>query len=506
MSSRVPGQEENIARLLRASYGPEAHPGSAASEQTWALLQAQLRSEHVAAPRRRPLQLLRLAWQRLAPVVVLTPARPRLRPLATALASVLVLLLIGSGLVMAAARTLPGDALYPVKRSTEKVRLFLTADPVTREELQASLDAERLREVRQVLASGRQARVEFKGALEAIEANWWHVAGVRVALHPGTEIEGQPALGVLVQVEGEARAGGLLVAHRLTALGTPPSQVLRPPDETLPPPPDTVPPGEGPGRTAPPPSTGLSTPEPPASSLPTLPLPLTPTWTRRPTVSTSTPLPPGITPPAVTVTAEPPASLPPIPTHGPTRTGLPTQTPTRVPSQLPLPTATQPSTPLPTVRPTSVPTGTPTRTPSPRPTQTPTRTNTPTPTRTAWPTRTNTPTPTRTAWPTWTNTPTPNRTAWPTWTNTPTPTRTAWPTWTNTLTPTGTPSRTPSPTRTATQTLPPPPPPPPSPTWHWPPPRHTPPCPPPGSPHPPLGMADTTKNTWSRFIGRANRY
>ncbi len=499
MSSEVSGQEKNIARLLRASYGPEAQPGSAASEQTWSLLQAQLRSEHAAAPRRRPLQLFHLAWQRLAPVSA--PARPRLHPSAAALALVLVLLLLGSGLVLAAAGTLPGDTLYPVKRATEQVRLLLTVNSTAREELQANLDAERLREVRQVLASGRQAQVEFKGALEAIEANWWHVAGLQVALHPDTEIEGQPALGVLVLVEGETQAGGLLVAHHLTALETPPSQVLRPPYETLPLPPDTVPPAsERPGQTAPPPPTGLPSPELPPSPLPTLPLPLTPTWTRRPTASTSTPLPPGVTLPAATVTAEPPPSIPALPTHGPTRTGLPMQTPTWTPSQLPLPTMTQPSTQLPTVRPTAVPTATPTRTSSPRPTIAPTRTNMPTPTRTAWPTRTNTPTPTRTAWPTWTNTPTPTHIIWPTWTRTPTPT------WTPTYAPTGTPSRTPSPTWTATQTLPPPPPPPPSPTWHWPPPRHTPPCPPPGSTHPPLGMADTTKNTLSRLIGRANRY
>jgi hypothetical protein len=54
---------------------------------------------------------------------------------AVAVMSVLVVLLLGTGTVMAAGGSMPGNPLYPVKIATEQVHLSLTASPVSKAEL-----------------------------------------------------------------------------------------------------------------------------------------------------------------------------------------------------------------------------------------------------------------------------------------------------------------------------------------------------------------------------------
>jgi hypothetical protein len=58
--------------------------------------------------------------------------------LAASLAIALVFLLSGTGLVSASNGALPGDNLYPVKRSWEGLRLFFMSSPEERESLEAS--------------------------------------------------------------------------------------------------------------------------------------------------------------------------------------------------------------------------------------------------------------------------------------------------------------------------------------------------------------------------------
>lgn len=60
----------------------------------------------------------------------------------------------GGGVVLAAADTLPGDALYPVKLIVEDTRLALTADPAAQAGLTLSFAAERAEEMQRLLAQG----------------------------------------------------------------------------------------------------------------------------------------------------------------------------------------------------------------------------------------------------------------------------------------------------------------------------------------------------------------
>ena len=86
-------------------------------------------------------------------VTVLAPRRRGfafrlvLRP---ALAAAAILVLVLAGATSAAASSLPGDALYAVKRAAEDVRLALTFDDVARTQLLSELTDRRLEELAEI--------------------------------------------------------------------------------------------------------------------------------------------------------------------------------------------------------------------------------------------------------------------------------------------------------------------------------------------------------------------
>ncbi len=79
---------------------------------------------------------------------------------ATAVAIVLVLLLVGSGTVAAAGNSMPDNPLYPVKLATEQVRLTLTRSDMGKAELYAKLADKRVVEIIFMANKGDAQQVE----------------------------------------------------------------------------------------------------------------------------------------------------------------------------------------------------------------------------------------------------------------------------------------------------------------------------------------------------------
>ena len=75
------------------------------------------------------------------------------RPALALLSLVLVLIIMGSGIGVASvsAKVLPGDTLYPVKRSMEELQLFFTIQPTKDAELLLAFTAERVQEIEDLL-------------------------------------------------------------------------------------------------------------------------------------------------------------------------------------------------------------------------------------------------------------------------------------------------------------------------------------------------------------------
>ncbi len=151
------------------------------------------------------------------------PARASVIPLFQRLAFSLVLasvlLLSGTGLVQASTSTLPGDNLYPVKRTWEDVRLLLVFAPGHRDVLQSEYEQERLDEVSQVLQKGRIVPIAFTGLITSTTDTQIVVSGVPVAITAQTQFSGvQPRVGAAVIVTGQTDPLGQVTAMAVQVL------------------------------------------------------------------------------------------------------------------------------------------------------------------------------------------------------------------------------------------------------------------------------------------------
>ncbi|RME47229.1 MAG: hypothetical protein D6791_06405, partial [Chloroflexi bacterium] len=126
----------------------------------------------------------------------------------------------GGATVVAAADSLPGDVLYPVKRAAEQVRLALATNPAARAELQMRYNRERQAEAQAVAAMGRRARLRFEGMLERRLDDTWIVDGIQLVVEPAA-VEGEPVEGSLVVVDVMSPGDGTLHAEHMTVHGGP---------------------------------------------------------------------------------------------------------------------------------------------------------------------------------------------------------------------------------------------------------------------------------------------
>ncbi len=191
------------ARMVGASDAPAAVPRTEqmSSRAKFLARAAELRAGASPASRRGFLQqfLNTRAW-------------------ATGLVVVLVLVIGTYGVVSASAPSLPGDALYGVKRTVEQVQLSLAPDPQTHDQLAEQFAARRVDEARTLIAQKRAIEVEFRGRVESITGERWSVAGLTVIIASGTRVNGNPVPGVLVEVTGATQPDGTVRASKVSVI------------------------------------------------------------------------------------------------------------------------------------------------------------------------------------------------------------------------------------------------------------------------------------------------
>lgn len=142
-----------------------------------------------------------------------------LRRVAVTLVVVAALFISGTNLVRAASATLPGDNLYPVKRTWEDVLLLFTFNLQQRNALEVEHENERLQELRELFAEGRAAEVDFAGLVTSQNGNQWVVAGVPVLISSNTELRDGPIdVGSAVRVKGQTQSDGTVLAERVRLL------------------------------------------------------------------------------------------------------------------------------------------------------------------------------------------------------------------------------------------------------------------------------------------------
>lgn len=273
---------------------------------------------------------------------------------------VLVIMFASAALVVtASADSLPGDRLYPVKRSWENAQLALTLAEPARQALQSDLARQRREEVRAVLELRRPVIVEFQGTLQSSDGEVWLVDGLSVTVGDGTVVSGAVIVGQQIFVRARAQGNGVLLALQIRG-GEGAS-------------PGATGPGDGPqlGREPRPAEEPPRTPEPTdrPTRRPTLEPTATPEPTRKatapPVPATSTPRPDNTLTDSVSATPDDRPTA--TPTEEPANVIRPTDEPTSDSKPTPGPTATHRPTDGPT---TDKPTPEPTAPHEPRPTET----------------------------------------------------------------------------------------------------------------------------------------
>ena len=205
--SRYPDLADELRPILKTSVQAKEISVPAPSEDIVKrnrakLLQraAEMREEQVTSNSRR-------AWS--------VPLR---RVLVT-LMVVAMLFVSGTNLVRAASSTLPGDGLYPVKRTWEDILLLFTFDMKEREALEFEHENERLEELHELFAEGRSANVDFAGYVTRLSGDEWRVSGITVFISSQTRMPGQEVLvGEAVRVKGQIQNGMSVMAERIELL------------------------------------------------------------------------------------------------------------------------------------------------------------------------------------------------------------------------------------------------------------------------------------------------
>ncbi len=121
----------------------------------------------------------------------------------------------GNGLLNASASSLPDDPLYGIKRTAEKLQLELTFDPAQKIVLEDKFYQRRIEETESLLASQRAVEVKFSGLVETQFTDGWLVSGIRVIVTPQTEVDGEIAPAMHVEVEGTTQANGTVLAKKI---------------------------------------------------------------------------------------------------------------------------------------------------------------------------------------------------------------------------------------------------------------------------------------------------
>ena len=144
------------------------------------------------------------------------PVFPRL-----AITSILVaaLALTSTGLVSASSASIPGDQLYPVKRTWESVQLMFVFSPQQRDLLESGFEQERLDEISELLGRHQAAPISFSGILARQSDGHWVVSGIPVSVSSSTSLPAAKlAEGAPISISGVTRPDGVVEAQQVQVL------------------------------------------------------------------------------------------------------------------------------------------------------------------------------------------------------------------------------------------------------------------------------------------------
>ncbi len=130
-----------------------------------------------------------------------------------------VLVLTSTGFVSASSGALPGDQLYPVKRTWEGVRLFFVFNPQEHDLLESEFDQERLNEIDELIGKKLTASITFTGLVTRQADGQWLVSGIPVSVVSSTSPSFSAISdGAPVTIVGNTRSDGVVEAQQIQLL------------------------------------------------------------------------------------------------------------------------------------------------------------------------------------------------------------------------------------------------------------------------------------------------
>jgi hypothetical protein len=125
------------------------------------------------------------------------------------------------GLVIASAKSLPGDSLYPIKLAVEDISVLLVRNREVKQQYENNYILQRVDEIKKLIALNRLQRVNFEGIIESQSGTNWVVSGISVILQPDTTlISGVNKVesfkvGSVVEVEGMTNLEGAVTSNEI---------------------------------------------------------------------------------------------------------------------------------------------------------------------------------------------------------------------------------------------------------------------------------------------------
>ena len=132
-----------------------------------------------------------------------------------ALLIILFISLSWNSLLVASAKSLPGDILYPLKRAAEKVTLSLPPIIESRHEIENVYYHRRAEEVENLFRLGRSEKISLEGVLTEVSSSRMVVEGIPVVADASTHIIGKIEPGMVVEVEGLTNPAGFVQAAEI---------------------------------------------------------------------------------------------------------------------------------------------------------------------------------------------------------------------------------------------------------------------------------------------------
>lgn len=150
------------------------------------------------------------------------------RPVMTALSVIAILVLSSNGLLIASAHSIPGDTLYPLKRTVESTQLQLASGSARKQALEHTFEERRVDETRSLITDQRIEEVEFNGQVTQMSSDEWVVSGISVYLTARTRVDPGIRVGDEIDVDGVTNVTGGLNATHLSLLTSPDDDSLAP--------------------------------------------------------------------------------------------------------------------------------------------------------------------------------------------------------------------------------------------------------------------------------------